>query len=207
MNEYKPPPVISRYLRCPEDVRIARWWLEQQSEPVKALYIGPAYGEDFYSFLTIGFGLKNTIEWHAVELNREAFDSLDDPVIKFLGVQLFLADFEAHVCATPHRQYDLIIANYCWHAAWDGSKRRRLKALLDCNPGLLICRDAITQHYQTADKLEYHALVTAAGYRALRHVDQVDFKLDACKRRDTGYILMRTGAELPDDIYIELAPT
>ncbi len=195
------PPTISRFLRCPEDARLLRWWLERNAGR-RILYIGPAFGQDFYSMLCCGFGISPPPQWSTAELDEIAYDALDDPVLEFLKVRRTLGDFEPVLLA---RRHDVIIANYCWRPVWDGQKKRRLAALLSCGAELICCRDAVTMKYEPAARLEFKAICAEAGYRALRYQDPIDFNTDACKRRDTCNVLLKQGAELPADIYLALS--
>lgn len=128
MAEYA--PIASAYLRNAEDMKAARLVCKQLRQPLKALYVGPATGEDFWGWLTMHLNTGSFVNWTAIDRMVEPLDIVlrNSPV----PVETQHCSYQDYV-----GDYDLVVANYCFsHGPKDD-----VGALAKFNPTLLFCRD------------------------------------------------------------------
>ena len=139
------PPLTSVYIRYPDDMRLVRSMLPQFGCGASALYIGPAFGEDFFSWLTIGFGTGVNIFWEFIEIDKEAYKKVFKEVSTFIpSVNCIHGNFTKK--ETIEGEYGIIIANHVWKNDVDENKNSKdningLRNIIAAKPKILIVRD------------------------------------------------------------------
>jgi len=135
------PPLVSVYARYPEDQRYVRKQLIQ-SGGMNGLYIGPAYGEDFFSWLTVGLGI-GSVFWAFIEINEDAYKHLFKTLlVYFPPIECILGDFTKEIKG----EFDIIIANHVWKNDIGENKDSKdningLRNIIAAKQKILIARD------------------------------------------------------------------
>jgi len=127
------PPPVSKYARYPDDIRLVREWIKwYPSDSISALYAGPAYGEDLFSWLGVSINTGHVVRWTALDI--------DSSVCATLRMTA-----PAEICVmqgdalTHSTHYDLIIAYNIWSGDADAN-RPMLDNLIRNTEGMLIAR-------------------------------------------------------------------
>jgi len=157
MDEAFIPPTASTYARTPQDMQFVREALaDWKPALLRALYIGPAFGEDFVSWIPVGWGTGTEVQWTALELDPTAAAAVAQH--SGVPVEVLEGDFRRGIPAG----FALIVANHVWTHS-PAENIRGLELLLRARPALLIAHD----HKCSAAVLG--ELLTRHGYRLLRY--------------------------------------
>lgn len=126
------PPIATKYARFPDDMRLVREWLRVLGRDCSALYVGPAWGDDLWSWLNVDIGTGSALNWTAVEIDRDAASK----------TALYAASrvVVIHSDAMEHfGRYDLIVANNCWSVE-PNDNQALFYHLLNMTDGILFAR-------------------------------------------------------------------
>jgi len=143
------PPLVSVYARYPEDMRLVRTMLARwKGKTIKALYIGPAYGEDYFSWLTVGFGVCG-VYWSFLEIDEEAYNflhSTDSSMDKLFWYLPPMEGIHGDFTEEIKGEFDIIIANHVWKNDIGENKDSKdningLRNIIAAKPSILIARD------------------------------------------------------------------
>ena len=177
-------PVASRYLRVPEDTRLVREFIRQNSQDkFELFYVGMANCEDFFSWYTVGFGLGKKVKWSGcdiqnVQLFRNEIGDVNFQIGHFSG--MLKLDY-----------YDIVICNYVFEPT-----DVNVEALIVNKPMLVICRNNFLPLEELQEKLK--------DYTIWEHTNQYDIDTDGCKMRNVNYLWFRKDVAIPTNKYIRL---
>lgn len=188
----KLPPTVSIYARTPNDQRVIRRLISaHEGSTLRALYIGPSFGEDFFSWLPIGYGTGTQVSWDALEIDVKASahlrKHLPDGIMLYHGGDFRTDSFLYN--------YDIIIANHVWTI--DAKENLpNLQKLLDNAQLAVIARD----HKQPDEQFAH------CSFRVFKHKVPIPNELWHASPHGS-HIFIRNEIELPwepDDPYIKL---
>ena len=157
-------PAASMYARTPQDMRLLRLLLEQRAgKTITAYYIGIANGEDFYSWLPVGYGTKVDIHWVGIDIR----ESCVSRVAAELGRQGIKHELHVHdyLQGIPH-DLDVVIANRIWETDLQRN-RAGLRKILSYKPQLFMSRG----HRLNPSELRE---LTPEDYQLYGHANQCD---------------------------------
>ena len=174
-------PLRSLYARSPQDQRLLRFLLSSM-EPcrLEALYIGFAWGEDFYSWLPISWGTHVELQWSGMEIDRKACEQMQ----QVIGGRARI--FHGNLLRSEIPESDIIVAGHTWTPKVSNTLAG-MQRLLERTRMVLFARD---------NKLpEAYLHDMAPDFRVFRHHFNVPGKVWHCSAH--GYhIFIRRSVDL-----------